>query len=184
MRPSGPRRRGLQDLNLHAATPHVGLEPTADGRDFAVSTRYLGDMSDSSIYEAVKSKLITHGVDRTVDGRRTLNDARLFSLFVQLERVKRMASFDGVLEVCAEIEAYLTLLEKRQLIVFAYMYLSFSDLTPRKRECDVTLQDGAVRKSIIFDRAISDEEQLIGLWASVKYRSVGDHLLRQVYANG
>ncbi len=141
-------------------------------------------MSDSSIYEAVKSKLITHGVDRTVDGRLTLNDARLFSLFVQLERVKRMGSFDGVLEACAEIEAYLALLGKRQLIVFAYMYLKFSELTPCTHELDETLPHGKVRKSGIFDRAISDEERLIGLWASVKYESVGQHLLRLVYASG
>lgn len=144
----------------------------------------LTDMDDSSIFEAVKSKLITHGVERTVDGSLTLSDARLFSLFVQLERAKRMASFDGVLKVFKEIETHLALLEKRQLVVFAYMYLRFSELTPRTHELDETLPDGKFRKSSIFDTAISDEEQLIGLWATVKYEGVGKHLLRLVYANG
>ena len=141
-------------------------------------------MNDSSIYEAVRSMLITHGADCTADGRRTLNDARLFSLFVQLERVKRIASFDGVLEVVTKIEAHIALLEKRQLIIFAYMYLKFSELTPCRHELDETLPDGKTRKSNIFDRAISDEERLIGLWASVKYEGVGEHLLRLVYTNG
>lgn len=95
-----------------------------------------------------------------------------------------MASFDGVLEVCAEMEAYLAHLGKRQLIVFAYMYLYFSELAPRVREIDETLQNCRVRKSVIFARAISDDEQLIWLWASVKYNRVGDQLLRVVYANG
>lgn len=141
-------------------------------------------MNDSSIYSTVKAKLIRHGVDRMADGRLTLTDVKLFSTFVQLERVKRIASFDGVLEVCAEIEAHLARLGKRQLIVFAYMYLSFSDLTPRIHERAEVLPGGKVRKSYIFDRAISDEEMLIGLWARVEYEAVGDHLLCLIYANG
>jgi hypothetical protein len=141
-------------------------------------------MNDSSIYKTVKAKLITHGVDRTADGRLTLTDVELFSLFVQLERVKGIASFDGVLEVCTEIEARLAHLGKRQLIVFAYMYLSFSDLTPRIQEPDEVLPDRKVRKSYIFGRDVSDEERLIGLWARVKYDAVGEHMLRLVYANG
>ncbi|GHC09603.1 hypothetical protein GCM10007291_02280 [Gemmobacter nanjingensis] len=141
-------------------------------------------MKNSSIYKTVRAKLITHGVDRTADGRLTLTDAELFSLFVQLERVKGIASFDGVLEVCAEIEAHVAHLGKRQLIVFAYMYLSFSDLAPRIHEPDEVLPDRKVRKSYVFGREVSDEEMLIGLWARVKYEAVGEHMLRLVRANG
>jgi hypothetical protein len=139
-------------------------------------------MSDSSIYEAVKTKLITHGVSSTADGRRTLNDARLFLLFVQLERAKRLAGFDGVLDACQKLETYLSLIGQQKLIVFAYMYLRFSELTPNKHELDETLQDGKVRKSAVYARAISDEERLIGLWATVKYEAVGTHLLRLIHA--
>ena len=95
-----------------------------------------------------------------------------------------MASFDGVLEVCSEMEAHLAHLGKRQFIVFAYMYLCFSDLTPFEQKLDELLPDGKVQKSQIFRRAISEEERLIGLWARVKYEAVGDNMLRLVYANG
>ncbi len=141
-------------------------------------------MNDSSIYKTVKAKLITHGVDRTADGRLTLTDAELFSLFVQLERAKERASFDAVLEVCAKMEAHLAHIGKRQLIVFAYMYLRFSELTPATQELDALLPDGKVRKSWIFRRPVSDEEMLIGLWARVRYDAVREHMLRLVYANG
>ncbi|MPM43163.1 hypothetical protein SDC9_89836 [bioreactor metagenome] len=141
-------------------------------------------MNDSSLYKTTKAKLITHGVNRTADGRLVLTDVKLFSLFAKLERLKGMPSFDGVLEVCLEIETHVARLGKRQLIVFAYMYLSFSDLTPRLHERDEVFPDGKVRKSYIFDRTVSDEEMLIGLWARVKYESVGQHMLRVIYANG
>jgi hypothetical protein len=141
-------------------------------------------MNDSSIHEAVRAKLIMHGADRTIDGRLTLNDAVLFSLFVQLERAKRLTSFDAVLEVVTKVETYVALLEKRQLVVFAYMYLHFSELAPCQQGPDETLPNGKIRKSAVFDRPISDEERLIGLWASVKWVGVGERFLRLIYANG
>ncbi|MCI5084439.1 MAG: hypothetical protein MRY67_00860, partial [Rhodovulum sp.] len=75
-------------------------------------------MTEASIYQFVKDKLITHGVDRTSDGRLTLTDQKLFSLFVDLERAARESSFDAVQSASFRIEEYLSSLEKRQLIAF------------------------------------------------------------------
>ena len=112
-----------------------------------------------------------------------MSDKKLFLLFVALERAVRKSSFDAVQSVVLEIENYLSTIEKRQLMVFAYMYLRFSDLTPSQSELDEQLPDGRIRKSAVFSRRVTDEEMLIGLWARVKYKQVGKELLRVVYAD-
>lgn len=138
-------------------------------------------MTEVSIYQFVKDKLITHGVDRTPDGRLTLTDQKLFSLFVDLERATRESNFDAVLSASFRIEEYLSSLGKRQMMVFVYVYLRFSDFTP-KTLLDEPLEDGGVRKCKEYRRQVSDEEVLIGLWAKVKYDQVGERLLRVVYS--
>jgi len=140
-------------------------------------------MTNTSIYQFVKNKLGTHGVENTKGGLLVLSDKKLFLLFVALERAVRKSSFDAVQSVVLEIENYLSTIEKRQLMVFAYMYLRFSDLTPSQSELDEQLPDGRIRKSAVFSRRVTDEEMLIGLWARVKYKQVGKELLRVVYAD-
>lgn len=139
-------------------------------------------MDEASIYHFVKQKLITHGVENTACGRLTLNDQNLFSLFVRLERETRYCSFDAVRSVAMEIEDYLLSREKHQLMAFVYMYLKFSDLTPKRTLWTEHLEDGCVRTCVEYQRQISDEEALIGLWASVKFDQVGKDLLRVVYS--
>jgi hypothetical protein len=106
----------------------------------------------------------------------------LFSLFVELERAARQGSFDAVQTAALKIENYLVSIEKRQLMAFAYMYLRFSEFTPKRIRADEHLPDGCVRKSKDFPRQVSDEEMLIGLWARVKYDQEGEKILRVVYA--
>ncbi|MCI5086749.1 MAG: hypothetical protein MRY67_12590, partial [Rhodovulum sp.] len=67
-------------------------------------------------------------------------------------------------------------------IAFVYMYLKFSDLTPRRTLLDEPLEDGGVRKCTEYRRHVSDEEALIGLWATVKYDHEGERLLRVIYS--
>lgn len=138
-------------------------------------------MSTASTYQFVKDKLATHGVEKTEDGFLTLSDQRLFSLFVELERAARQGSFDTVQAAALKIENYLISIEKRQLMAFVYMYLRFSEFTPKRNRVDEHLPDGCVRKSYDFSRQVSDEERLIGLWASVKYKQEGEKFLRVVY---
>ncbi|GAA6180675.1 MULTISPECIES: hypothetical protein [unclassified Shimia] len=139
-------------------------------------------MTAIPIYKYVKDKLITHGVENTSDGQLTLSDNKLFKQFVKLERASRSGSFDAVQAAVLEIETYLLAIEKRQLMVFAYMYLRFSDFTPKLTKPDENLGDGRVGKSYEFERQVSDEEMLIGLWAKVKYEQEGEALLRVVCA--
>lgn len=140
-------------------------------------------MQEASIYQFVKDKLAKHGVKKTEGGLLTLSDQKLFTLFVKLERTVRDSSFDAVQSVALEIEKYLISIEKRHLMAFTYLYLKFSDFTPRRTERDEQLPDGTIRKSKVFRRQISDDEMLIGLWARVKYDQVGERLLRVVYAD-
>ena len=140
-------------------------------------------MGEAPIYQLVKDKLVTHGVERTKDGLLTLTDQTLFSFFVDLERAVRKSSFDAVQSAAMGIESYLTSISKRHLMAFTYMYLKFSDLTPKLTHPDQHLPDGRVRKSKEFLRQVSDEEMLIGLWATVKYDQEGKAYLRVVYAS-
>ena len=139
-------------------------------------------MSTVPIYRFVKDKLAIHGVEKTEDGALTLSDQKLFSLFVELERAARLGRFDTVLAAALKIETYLISIEKRQLMAFAYMYLRFSEFTPKRIRADEHLSDGCLRKSEDFSSQVSDEERLIGLWARVKYEQEGEKFLRVVYA--
>ncbi|KPA23081.1 hypothetical protein shim_13750 [Shimia sp. SK013] len=139
-------------------------------------------MATVPIYQFVKDKLMAHGVERTVDGQLTLNDQKLFALFVKLERAARDNRFDPVQSAALDIENYLISIGKRQLMAFVYLYLRFSDFTPKRTNADEYLESGWVRKSQDFLRQVSDEEMLIGLWAKVKYEQEGEKFLRVVYS--
>jgi hypothetical protein len=138
-------------------------------------------MTDASIYQFVADKLITHGVRNTEDGMRVLNDQKLFSFFVQLERAVRVSSFDAVQKSALEIENYLISIKKRQVMAFVYLYIRFSEFTPIQTVLDEELPDGRIRTSQVFSRRVTDEERLIGLWAKVKYQQVGERFLQVVY---
>lgn len=139
-------------------------------------------MTKASIYQFVKDKLLTHGIEKTEDGALILHDQKLFSLFVELERAVRKGSFDAVQTAALGVETYLISIEKRRLMAFAYMYLRFSDLAPKITKADEHLPDGCVRKSSDYRRQVSKEEMLIGLWATVKFEQEGEKFLRVVYA--
>lgn len=138
--------------------------------------------SSSLIYENVKEKLVTHGVTRTEEGALILSDQKLFSLFVALERARQASSFRAVQAAVQKIDDHLGIQGKRHLLAFAYMYLRFSDLTPRTREPDRRLENGNIRKTMVFERKITQEEQLIGLWAEVQFENEGRSMLRVIYA--
>lgn len=136
-----------------------------------------------SIYEFVKQKLISHGVDRTQDGLVTIENKYLFLGFVHLERAVRIADFDAVQCRVKIIDERACSLGKRHLIVFAYMYLYFSDGTPKKTHAEITTDDGTVLRSAEYRRAVTLEERLIADWGRLLFERCGDSLLRAVYAS-
>ena len=136
-----------------------------------------------SIYEFVKKKLISHGVNRTPDGLVTLENKLLFLGFVQLERAVRTADFDAVLSAVKRIDERASSLGKRHLIVFAYMYLFFSDGTPKTTHADITKDDGGVLRTVEYRRAVTPEERLIADWGHLWLERCGKSLLRAVYAS-
>ncbi|NNE89144.1 MAG: hypothetical protein HKN27_13800 [Silicimonas sp.] len=139
-------------------------------------------MMEQSIYQLVKDKLITHGVKKSDSGGLTLSDKKLFALFVDLERARQAGSFAAVTAAVQDIETYLLSINKQHLMAFAYMYLRFSDLTPKRVKLDEEPGDGTFIKSQVYTRDLTDEEILIGLWAKVKYEGEGEAFLRIVYA--
>lgn len=140
-------------------------------------------MSTPSIYQFVENKLVKHGVEKTKDGLLILSDKDLFKLFVDLERAARAANFDRVQSATHAIENHVVSMGKRHLMAFVHMYIRFSECSPKRTEADEYLADGSVRKSMVFARAVSDEERLIGLWARVKEKQQGEAFLRVVYAD-
>lgn len=136
-----------------------------------------------SIYEFVRQKLITHGVDRTPDGLLTIENHYLFLGFVKLERAVKIADFDAVQSRVNKIDERARSLGKRHLVVFAYMYLYFSDATPRKTHAETKTNDGAILRSAEYPRAVTPEERLIADWGRIWFERCGASLLRVVYAS-
>lgn len=132
----------------------------------------------SSIYQTTRQKLFGHGVRNTNDGRLTLIDKRLFLLFVKLERARRLKCFDAVEAAVHAIEAYVKSIGKPQLALFAYMYVYFSDGTPKMTKYDEILEGGGVRKVKEYRRPVTDEEIAIAAWAGVKFDRYGNSFFR------
>lgn len=134
-----------------------------------------------ALYRHVRAKLIGHGVENSADGQLVLSDKRLFLRFVALERAVREPSFEAVLARVAEIERHAAALGCRQIAFFATMYLSLSPLAPRRYHPDATDPDGRVRKCLDYDRAVGEEERLIGDWARVRYHRRAKHAFRAIH---
>ncbi len=137
----------------------------------------------SSIYEFVRKKLNSHGADRTPDGLIALQNKPLFLAFVQLERAVRIADFDAVQSAVRKIDERAGALGKRHLIVFAYMYLRFSDATPKMIYADVRQDDGGVLRTVEYHRPVTPEERLIADWGSLYDERYGRRLRQAVYAS-
>ncbi|KRB29517.1 hypothetical protein ASD99_25060 [Mesorhizobium sp. Root695] len=136
-----------------------------------------------SIYHATKQKLLAHGVKNTEDGNLTLTDKRLFLLFVRLERARRSKCFEAVQAAVCAIETYAKSIGKRQVAIFAYMYMRFSDGTPKMTHLDETLEGGGVRKIKEYRRPVTDEEITIAAWARVKFDRYENSFFRALYSN-
>jgi hypothetical protein len=135
-----------------------------------------------SIYQFTKDKLLAHGVNNTDDGSLTLTDKALFLKFVKLERTVRLGDFDCVQAVVQNIKDYTEDIEKRHLVAFAYMYLYFSEGTPKLTHTDEQLQGGAVRKSMEHTRDVTPNERLIADWARIWYHRYSPVFLSVIYA--
>jgi len=136
-----------------------------------------------SIYHYTKRKLLGHGVRNTDDGSLTLADKRLFLLFVKLERAQRGKSFEAVQAAVHAIEIYTGSIGKRHVAIFAYMYLRFSDGTPKMTHLDETLEGGGVRKTKDYRRPVIDEEIVIAEWAKVRFNRYENSFFRALHIN-
>ena len=136
---------------------------------------------DISIYEFTKQKLLSHGIEKTEEGKFILRDKKLFSLFIKLERASRLNCFDTVQETVLEIEDYLITAKKRHLVIFAYMYLFFSYRTPNVTERDELLENGDIKKSYIYKRNVTDEDIAISAWSRIKFEKSADYFFKVVY---
>lgn len=137
-----------------------------------------------SIYEFTKQKLYTHGVQNSANGRVILNDKRLFLLFVKLERARRLADFCSVHSCVEEIGAYTKKIGKGHLLIFAFLYIEFTDLTPRVTQRSIQLENGDVRYTKDYERALSQSEIAIGEWATAMYARYERYFFRAIYSKG
>lgn len=135
-----------------------------------------------SIYETTKQKLITHGVQRTDDGSLTLRDKKLFLLFVALERARQLKDFDAILRAVARIDDYLRQIGKRHLLLFAYMYIRFSEFTPKRHEMESVQESGEIRHIKSYAKKLSQEEIAIGEWALAMYDRYEQTFFRAIYS--
>lgn len=134
----------------------------------------------TSIYFSVKQKLIGHGAHKSRDGRIVFQDRCVFLKFVRLERAIRAADFEAVQSTVNELEEYVSSLGKRHLVVFAYMYIRFSDGSPKRGKI-TREEDESVVISHTYRRSVTEGERLIADWGRHMYFWLGHDLLRLVY---
>ncbi|WP_132524058.1 hypothetical protein [Rhizobium sp. BK376] len=131
-----------------------------------------------SIYKFTKRKLISHGVLYFETGKTILDDKQLFLLFVKLERARRLADLCIIQSKIEEIAAYTKKVDKFYLILFAYMYIRFSDFTPHIEHAEVRLDNGDVRYIKDYRCPLSQPEIAIGEWALSMYEKYERHFFR------
>ncbi len=136
---------------------------------------------DGSIYKFTKQKLCTHGVTKNNESQILLTDQKLFLLFVKLERARRLNCFDTVQFSVSQIERYLIEIEKRHLIIFAYAYLYFTDGSPNVIERDQKLDNGYIRRSLVFRKKVTETEVIIAAWGGLKYQQNSYYCFKIIY---
>ena len=137
-----------------------------------------------SIYAFTKEKLLTHGVHRSANGRVILSDKHLFLLFVKLERARRLADFCAVHSSVEEIASYTRKIGKVHLLMFAFLYIRFTEMTPRVIHRSEQLDNGDVRHIKDYGSAVSQQQIAIGEWAMAMYAKYARHFFRAIYSNG
>ena len=135
----------------------------------------------SSIYHFVKQKLLSHGVRNTADGTLAITDRRLFLDFVRLERAVRLDDFATVQSAVAMLEERCLSMGKRHISLFAYMYLKFSDTSPKFTHLDFDLEEGGVRRTVDYRRRTSSTERLIYEWADAWCDRYSKSFFRALY---
>lgn len=137
----------------------------------------------NSIYKFVKSKLLSHGVRNTSDGHTIITDRALFLDFVRLERAVRLQEFSAVQSAVRLIEIRTSAMCKRHLLLFAYMYLKFSDGTPYVTHRDIVLAGGEIRRTVEYRRKVSQTERLICEWANDWCDRYSESYFRALYSS-
>lgn len=135
-----------------------------------------------SIYAFVREKLVSHGAKKSPDGQITIANKRAFLHFVRLERAVRNSDFDAAQSALHATEAYLNLLGKRHLIVFAYLYLKFTAGGP-KRTQEIKLEGGSILRSVEYRYAATSEQRIIAELGALYFERSGKAMLRIVYAS-
>lgn len=137
----------------------------------------------NSIYKFVKSKLLGHGVRNTSDGQIIITDRALFLDFVRLERAVRLQDLNAVQSAVRLIEIRTSAMSKRHLLLFAYMYLRFSDGNPYVTHPDIVLAGGEIRRTVDYRRKVSQAERLICEWADDWCNRYSESYFRALYSS-
>lgn len=101
-------------------------------------------------------------------------------MFVRLERARTFGDIFIIQKVADEIASYCRVIGKPHLMIFAFMYLRFSDLTPHVTHNGELLADGDIRYVKDYKRRLSQEEIAIGEWALSMYEKYERYFLRIV----
>lgn len=136
-----------------------------------------------SIYQFTKQKLNTHGAQKSANGRLILSDKVLFLLFVKLERARRLSDLCVIQSKIEDIDDYVKKIGKPYLVVFAYMYIVFSDIAPNVVHQPRHLDDGRIRYMKDYRRLVTRSEIAIGEWASYMLDRCSPHFLWAVYSS-
>jgi hypothetical protein len=110
-----------------------------------------------------------------------LSERGLFLLFVKLERARRNADICMIQSCIEKIADYTKSIGKPYLLIFAFMYIRFSDYTPRVTHSGERLDSGDVRYMKDYKRPVSQSEMAIGEWATSMYDKYERHFFRAVY---
>ncbi|MFB2566900.1 hypothetical protein [Rhizobium sp. IMFF44] len=113
-----------------------------------------------------------------------MNDKRLFLLFVKLERARRLADFSAVHSSVEEIASYTKKIGKVHLLMFAFLYIRFTEMTPRAIHRSEQLDNGDVRYIKDYGRTLTQQQIAIGEWATAMYAKYERHFFRAIYSRG
>lgn len=134
-------------------------------------------MTRQSIYVVTRAKLELHGAGRNATSRTILQDKKLFLLFVKLERATQTQDIELIQKSIEYIAIYLNSINKYYLIIFAYMYLYFSDYSTIN-PLPEPLDNGWTRYKTDHSRQLSDEERTIHDWAGHMFHRYSNHFYR------
>ncbi|GEM_PF-5297149 len=133
-----------------------------------------------SIYVTTRNNLIKNGVEQTKAGRTILLDRKLFLYFVNIERALRPADFELIQKCIVEMQIYLNVINKPQLIMFAYRYIIHHGIHHKGVE-QKELENGWFSYGMVYSHKPTKDERAIYTWITYLYDRYHRHYERSIY---